>query len=462
MVEFIIIIAASVLVGCIVFFIVRGSSDKSIQDLRRQINEKEREITRLNTLLGERNRLLDAFRSKSDKNEELITSLRKEKEQLRAQVETQLKEIEMLKEHNNEDSKQRQVQFDKHLVLVQEKLKGATEELLKQRELQLSDANKKQMDAIITPLRETIGEMKKTVEASRESHTKETATLEQQIKNIMERSSDIGLKADNLAKALKNDNPKMQGNWGEIVLNELLESQGLVKGKHFDTQSVIRDDSSKALIGESDRRMIPDVILHYPDGKDVVIDSKVSLTAFVDYQNAESDEERNMALRRHVDSVKGHIQELSKKNYSNYLQKSRKFINYVIMFVPNEMAMQLALYNDNHLWRNAFERGVFITSEQNLIALLRMIELAWSQVEQNKNQAEIIKRAEELLKRVGDFINRFEKIGIQLSSLSNEYEGAKKKLYAGQQSIVSGANKLISLGVKSDGNKSIPEEVSDL
>jgi len=132
------------------------------------------------------------------------------------------------------------------------------------------------------------------------------------------------------------------------------------------------------------------------------------------------------------------------------------------MFVPNEMAMQLALYNDNYLWRNAFERGVFITSEQNLIALLRMIELAWSQVEQNKNQAEIIKRAEELLKRVGDFINRFEKIGIQLSSLSNEYEGAKKKLYAGQQSIVSGANKLISLGVKSDGNKSIPEEVSDL
>ena len=197
---------------------------------------------------------------------------------------------------------------------------------------------------------------------------------------------------------------------------------------------------------ETGSRLIPDVVVHYPDNKDLIIDSKVSLTAFVDYCSAQDEIEKQLALKRHIQSIRAHYKELQRKNYSSYIKSPRISLNYVIMFVPNESAMQLALYEDSSLWREAFENGVFITSEQNLLALLRMIQLAWAQVHQASNQQEIFEAVNKLLDRVAEFIKRYEDIGKKIESLQGSYEDTRKKLYSGNQSVVKAANKLIEMG----------------
>ena len=269
---------------------------------------------------------------------------------------------------------------------MQEQLQNATREILGQRTRELSQQNTVQMTAIIDPLKETIREMRTAMDNSRDTHNKNTASLEKAIEEVMKRTREIGAEADKLASALRNEN-KVQGNWGELILDELLESQGLKEGIHYEKQVTLRDRTGKAILNEeSGKRMIPDTILHYPDGKDAVIDSKVSLTAFVDYQNAETDEARAEALQRHVRSVRQHVAELARKDYSAYIKLPRQALNYVIMFVPNEGALQLALAEAPELWREAFSKGVFITGEQNLTAALRIIQIAWTQMQQAQNQ----------------------------------------------------------------------------
>ena len=190
--------------------------------------------------------------------------------------------------------------------------------------------------------------------------------------------------------------------------------------------------------------------MHYPDNKDLIIDSKVSLTAFVDYCNTADETEKANALKRHMISLRNHCKELQKKNYSSYIKSPRVSLDYVVMFVPNESAMQLALYEDATLWRDAFEAGVFITSEQNLLALLRMIQLAWAQVKQARNQQEVFEAVNKLLDRVGEFVKRYEDLGKKMDALRNSYDDTKNKLYTGNQSVVKAAEKLIDMGGKSE------------
>ena len=213
---------------------------------------------------------------------------------------------------------------------------------------------------------------------------------------------------------------------------------------------------------ESGKRMIPDAILHFPDGKDAILDSKVSLSAFVDYQNAENEDERTDALNRHIKSIRQHVVELKGKNYNEYIQAPRQALNYVIMFVPNESALQLALYNDTTLWREAFEKGIFITSEQNLIAALRMIHLSWTQVKQAENQEQIMDTARMLLDRVADFFGHFEDMGKKLEDATATYRKASDKLRDGRQSVAGISQRLHKLGVKMKPNKQLPEEHTSL
>lgn len=377
---------------------------------------------------------------------------------LNASNESKRREIELLNEQMCRENELRSKQFSEQMRLVQEKLQTTTQELLKQREQELATRNTVQMNSIINPLKESITEMKAAMESSRDTHNKNSASLEKAIEEVMKRTMEIGSEADKLASALRNDN-KIQGNWGEMVLSELLESQGLKEGIHYEVQTTLRDSSGKAIRhDESGKRMIPDLILHYPDGKDAIIDSKVSLAAFVDYQHAEEEAVREEALARHLRSIRQHVKELARKDYSAYIKAPRQPLNYVIMFVPNESALQLALYNDSALWRDAFESGVFITSEQNLLAALRMIQLAWTQVQQARNQEKIFDTARMLLNRVADFIDGFETLGDKLEKVMGDYGKAKKKLYEGQQSIVGASNNLIKLGAKPDAKKHIPEE----
>lgn len=347
-------------------------------------------------------------------------------------------------ELKNEEIKNKQ--FENQINALKNELQNATEKLLEQREASLVKSNSIQINAVLSPLKNEIEGMKKSMTDNIRTNSENKASLEKAIEELMKRTQDIGNDANNLAKALKNES-KTQGNWGELILENILEKSGLTEGEHYEKQTSLKDSRGNGVFhDETGSRLIPDVVIHYPDNKDLIIDSKVSLTAFVDYCNADDENEKAKALKRHLQSLRNHCKELQRKNYSSYIKAPRVSLDYVIMFVPNESAMQLALYEDSKLWRESFENGVFITSEQNLLALLRMIQLAWSQVQQARNQQEIFEAVNKLLDRVTDFVKRYEDLGKKIDSLQGSYDDTKKKLYSGNQSVVKAANKIIEMG----------------
>ncbi len=359
-------------------------------------------------------------------------------------------QISMMKEQELKNEELRNKQFEVQINALKSELQNATEKLLLQREESLTKTNNTQIDALLNPLKNEIEGMRKSMTDNIKTSSENKASLEKAIEELMKRTQDISNDANNLAKALKNET-KTQGNWGELILENILEKSGLTEGEHYEKQTAIKDSKGNTVFhDETGKRLIPDVIVHYPDNKDLVIDSKVSLTAFVDYCNATDEVEKSIALRRHLQSLRNHCRELQKKNYSSYIKMPRVSLDYVVMFVPNESAMQLALYEDASLWREAFENGVFITSEQNLLALLRMIQLAWSQVKQARNQQEIFDEVNKLLDRVGDFMKRYEDLGKKIESLQGCYDDTKKKLYSGNQSVVKAAEKLLDMGGRSE------------
>lgn len=377
-----------------------------------------------------------------------------EKEELLSRMAIEKKEAERRMAENND-------MLQQQMRMMEERLKNATTELLKLRSQELQQTNTTQMSAIINPLKETIGEMRQAMENTRDQGTKNAASLEKAIENVLSRAAEIGTKADSLANALKNEN-KTQGNWGEMILSELLESEGLKKGIHYSVQETLRDETGYVLLNnESGKRMIPDVILHFPDNRDAIIDSKVSLSAFIDYQNADGDETvRGDALCRHIQSLRNHYKELARKDYKSYIKPPKQTLNYVIMFVPNESALQLALLNDTALWREAYDKGVFITGEQNLMAVLRLIEMAWMQQEQTKNQEEILKQARLFLDRVGDFIRHFDDIAVKLDSARQSFNAAKEKMLTGRLNVIAPVKRLADMSGQENPKKPIPEPQS--
>lgn len=400
-----------------------------------------------------KNRSAAIIESQSAKYNELDKRLAiavADKEHTERQARTDREEMNRRMTENN-------AMLEQQMKMMEERLKNATTELLKLRSQELQQSNTTQMSAILNPLKETIGEMKQAMDNTREQGAKNTVSLEKAIENVLNRAAEIGNKADSLANALKNEN-KTQGNWGEMILSELLESEGLKKGIHYSVQETLRDEQGNAIVNdESGKRMIPDVILHFPDNRDAIIDSKVSLSAFIDYQNTDDETLRSDALNRHIQSIRQHVRELARKDYKAYIKPPKQTLNYVIMFVPNESALQLALLNDAGLWREAYDKGVFITGEQNLLAVLRLIDMAWVQQEQTKNQEEILKQARLFLDRVGDFIRYFDDIAVKLDAAQQSFKSAKEKMMTGRLNIIGPARKLADMSGQENPKKPIPE-----
>ncbi len=343
------------------------------------------------------------------------------------------------------------------LALVQEQLKTATEQLLRQRSKELNENNQQQMGAILNPLKESITDMRKAISDSAKDHTEQSASLREQLRMMMESNREIGEKAESLANVLRRDN-KVSGNMGEIILGDLLASQGLTEGIHYEVQARLRDENGKPIRNDdTGREMQPDVILHYPQGQDAIIDSKVSLVAYQKYVNADAAEDKERYLQEHIKSLRGHVAELARKDYSKYIRAPREAVDFVIMFVPFESSLQLALANDPTLWREAFGRKVFITGEQNLLGILHMIHIAWVQNQQAENQERVFGIAEQLLDRLGDFIQRFNKMGEQIEAARKAYESAGNKLVSGRQSVVQKGRELVDLGAKENPNRRIPK-----
>lgn len=357
-------------------------------------------------------------------------------------------QLEAEQEQNSRETALRKEQFEQQLKTVQEQFANLASRLLDQTSVQLKAQNTESMKTLTDPLKENIDQLQRAIQQTNSETAKQTASLSQQLKEMSEQTSRINNTATRLTNVIRGGN-KAQGNWGERMLTEILDSQGFRQGIDYDTQQVITTT-------DGNKRLVPDVVLHYPQNEDVIIDSKMSIEAYYLYVNTEDAQQKQRYAQELVRSVRSQMSNLAQKDYSSFVQPPRHAIDFVIMFVPNEGALQLALQTEPRLWGEAFDKQVFITSQQNLMAILKMIQVAWRQYAQTENQKRVFGMAEELLRRVGEFIKRFDKVGKDLEVLHHDYEEAYKKAFTGRQSIVQKANQLKELGVKETANLPIP------
>ena len=373
------------------------------------------------------------------------------------QVKADSKELLLTQERNHEQAlRAQQERFEETMAKVTAQVTTTTEDLLKQRQKEFAESSNANLGQIVTPLRETIERMKQTMSESTLKHTELSAAMKENLENMIKHSAEAKQSADELARVFKHKS-KVQGNWGERVLEELLDSQGLQCGIHYERECVIRDAAGNVVKTDTGGNLRPDVILHLDTTREVIIDSKVSLTAFMDYVNAENDDARQEALKLHIDSIQKHVKELSKKDYSSYIQAPKQKMDYVIMFVPHTGALWTALNAQPDLWRKAMEQNVFIADEQTLFAALRMINLTWTQIKQAENHKEVYKLANEMIKRVGMFLKNYDAVGKALKNARDAYEDGEKKLLEKGQSIVVTCNQLEALGAKQNANYPVPQ-----
>jgi DNA recombination protein RmuC len=429
--------------------------NEQLEQINRRVAELEQENKQLNARAQAQEREIEMLRQQIDDERR---GHQEQTDDLTNRFNDRVKELNERREREREEERTTaERRLRESLSLVQEQLKTATEQLLRQRSKELNENNQQQMGAILNPLKESITDMRKAINDSAKDHTEQSASLREQLRMMMESNREIGEKAESLTNVLRRDN-KVSGNMGEIILGDLLASQGLTEGIHYEVQARLRDENGKPIKNDdTGREMQPDVILHYPQGQDAIVDSKVSLVAYQKYVNADTPDDKDRYLQEHIKSLRGHVTELARKDYSKYIRAPREAVDFVIMFVPFESSLQLALANDPTLWREAFERKVFITGEQNLLGILHMIHIAWVQNQQAENQERVFGIAEQLLDRLGDFIQRYNKVGEHIEAVRKAYESADNKLISGRQSVVQKGRELVDLGAKENPNRRIPK-----
>lgn len=350
----------------------------------------------------------------------------------------------------------------RQLDAMKTQMTAESERVLKAREEELEKRAKATFEVLTGSLDKDIRDMRDAFEQNRKTHVESSRSLKDEldhaVRNLREQTLSIGDKADNLADALRGRN-KTQGNWGEVILDNLFTSEGLREGRDYDREETLRDEAGNVIRNEdTDRKMRPDFILHYPDGNDIVVDSKVVLTAMYDYYSTDDETLKADAMMRHLTSMKEQVRKLAKKDYSRYLKPGRRMLDYVIMFVPVYSAMRLACEADRNLWHDAYSKGVLITTEETLMPFLRMISIAWTSHEQVVNQKQIIAAAETVIARVSDLCSAHAKMGRKLEEAMEQYEVCDRKIRERGQSIVGAANRLISYGVPKNTKKPLPPE----
>ena len=355
---------------------------------------------------------------------------------------------------------QAQANYDKALAQMKEtvvaSMTAETEKLLRKREKELSEGNQSTMDGILKPLKESISAMEKAMKENASSHLETTSRLSEQLKNavreMQEKTSDVGRKADSLSEALTG-RPKVQGCFGENFLEAILAGEGLQEGKHYSREAANEDLSR------------PDFVFHFKENleqKDLIVDSKVSLTAFVDYMNADTEEEKASALDRHLKSIRKHIDELARKEYAR--KNARSFADYVLMFMPRDMAFRVALEADQMLWQEAYKKGVLIVTEQTIMPFLKIMQLTWNKFQHDTNTQKITLAAQNMIDRVAAFYDSYTELGRKLKSLCTEYNKGITKLQDSGQSITTSARQVISLGIRRSKGKefTVPEEIVEI
>lgn len=440
----------------------KKADEKRLSDLEALMAQKDAEImskdasiaghlARLAEITTER----DVQKAKLESCDEQLQAQRTTYERLLAQAkEGAEKQIEALKQMTKE-------QVDSQLKLIREQMQTTSEEVLKHRQDELGERNKEQVSKIIDPLQQSLKEMRDALDRSKVQQNEAFARLDETIKINMEKSTALGETADRLTRALTGE-VKMQGNFGELKLRQLLEDLELVEGEQFDTQETLRDKAGKSLKGDDGKGLIPDFILHFPNNRHVVVDSKMSLTDYERYMNAEDGTpEKSAYLKAHIDSVRAQVKRLAKKEYTKYLPKGYNRLNFAMMYVPIEGALNLALLNDGTLWRDAYDEGVMILGPQTMYMNLRVLEMMWTQVRQLSNQQVMIDAANRVVERVQDFGVRFAEVESSMNDAVAKMNKLKITTANSGKSIITAARELIKAGAIENKKKKALSEMDD-
>jgi DNA recombination protein RmuC len=345
---------------------------------------------------------------------------------------------------------QERQQSTEKLVLLQSareelshQFKNLANDILEEKSKRFSEQNQQSLGQLLEPLKSRLQEFQGKVEQVYVQEGKDRSALAEQVRQLMELNKTVSQEANNLTRALKGSN-KTQGNWGELILERVLETAGLRKGDEFDVQ-----ESHTTADG---KRLQPDVVLHLPEDRHLVIDAKATLVAYEDYANAEDDKHRDAALKRHLEAVRGHIKGLSDKNYQDLY--GLKSLDFVLMFVPIEPAFMLAVTHDRELFMDAWNKNVLLVSPSTLLFVVRTVASLWRQEAQNRNAQDIAKRGAELYDKLAGFVEDMESLGNRLGQAQKDYDGAISKLATGRGNLIRQAEMLKKLGVKP--NKALP------
>ena len=432
--EIVLVISVIIIAVVVVIFVVRMYESR-ITDLKASYDKQ-------------------LLQTKESYDQQLLQTKESYDQQLQQTKEAHEGQLAALKAMNEE-------QIKSQLNLIREQMQTTSEKVLKMRQEELGERNVEQVSKIIDPLQKSLKDMKEALDKTKEQQTEAMTRLDETIKISMQTSAAIGETADRLTRALTGE-VKVQGNFGELKLKQLLEDLELKEGEQFDTQETLKDKGGKGLKGDDGKGLIPDFILHFPNNRHVVVDSKMSLTAYERYMNAEDGTpEKSEYLKSHIESVRAQVKRLAKKEYTKYLPDGYNRLNFAIMYVPIEGALNLALLNDASLWREAYDEGVMILGPQTMYMNLRVLEMMWTQVRQLENQQAMVDAANTVIDRVQDFGQRF--IEVESSMNDTVKKMAKLKITTADSgpSIITAARNLLKAGAKENKKKKPLAEMDD-
>ena len=473
-------ILAGLAIGAILAWFIRklvaeknmvGRTD--LEDKRNQLTQAESKLTFLQEKLNDLQQLvtnteLDLKRAveEKEKNNLLLASsqtslekLEKDHTELKTIQENNLSQTNELKDYilkirsENEVLKEKNNTIKKEIEEIGEKytsqFKNLANEILEDKSKRFTEENQKNIKLILEPLNNDIKDFKRKVEETYEKENKQRFSLEEKIKDLVVLNQKISEEAHNLTKALKGQR-KTQGDWGEMILENILQESGLTEGREYFRQEFIKDEAGNTIMNDDGKKMQPDFILQYPDKRKVIIDSKVSLSAYERYNSSEEDMEQKVALQNHIAAIYNHVDELNKRNYSQFV----KGLDFVMMFVPIEPAYLLAIQKDADLWNYAYKKRVILISPTNLIAAIKLISEIWKKEEQNKNAVAIAERGAAMYDKFVGFVENLVDVGDHIGRSQKSYEEAMKQLKDGSGNLIGQAEKLRKLGVQ--GKKVLP------
>lgn len=359
------------------------------------------------------------------KNAAIVAESKAKLEAMEQKLETQKSEFESMK-------KQFSAEFE-----------NLATKIFDEKSQKFTKLNQENITTILKPLGENLENFKKKVEETYNNEARERFSLEKELKKLVELNLKISDDANNLTKALKGES-KTQGDWGEMILENILEKSGLVKGREYFVQETLRDGDGSVIKNENGQRMQPDVIINYPDDRKIIVDSKTSLTAYVNLVNAVNDDESERYVREHLNSVIKHIDELSAKRYEDFVHT----LDFVMMFIPNESAYMAAMQARPDLWNYAYNKRIILISPTNMIAALKLVADLWKREYQNKNALEIAERGAKLYDKFAGFVKNLTDIGTNLDKAQSSYDSALNQLKNGPGNLIGQAEKLKELGVK--------------